>query len=164
MTLPQRVDIAREHGPFRLFSVDGGHTFDHVVKDLAFAQDTLAQGGVIMAEDYMHSHWPAVTEGVHHFITGGARVKPFLHTGNKLFLCLASAHGDYFRPFKERYGQMHRHKVARMWGWDTLVVTNRSGASDIPRAGASRRRHFQGTGLPVTMPKASPIPPRRYLG
>lgn len=126
LTLNDRIDIGRQHGPFRLFSVDGGHTIDHVINDLAFAQDTLTGGGVIMADDYFHSHWPGVTEGVHHFITlGTSKVKPFLHFGNKLFLCPVSVHAHYVRMFNERMGKLPRHRMVKMFGWDTLAVSNR---------------------------------------
>jgi hypothetical protein len=126
LTLPERIDICRQHGPFRLFSVDGGHTVDHVINDLAFAQDTLALGGVIMADDYFHSHWPGVTEGVQNFVAHGtSKVKPFLHIGNKLFLCPVSVHAQYVHSMNDRMGQMPQHKLARMFGWDTLAVLNR---------------------------------------
>jgi hypothetical protein len=126
LTLAERIDIGRQHGPFRLFSVDGGHTIDHVINDLAFAQDTLAMGGVIMADDYFHSHWPGVTEGVQHFVTlGTSKIKPFLHLGNKLFLCPVSVHTHYVRIFNERFGKLPQHKLVKMFGWDALAIVNR---------------------------------------
>lgn len=126
LTLTERIDIGRQHGPFRLFSVDGGHTVDHVINDLAFAQDTLSPGGVIMADDYFHSLWPGVTEGVQRFITlGTSKMKPFLHVGNKLFLCPVSVHAHYIRIFNERMGKLPKHKIVKMFGWDALAVSNR---------------------------------------
>jgi hypothetical protein len=126
LTLFERVDIGRQHGPFRLFSVDGGHTVDHVMNDVAFAQDTLAPGGVIMVDDYFNAHWPGVNEGLQNFVASGkSKVKPFLFVGNKLFMCSVSFHKHYLRVFTDRLASVPRHKVVRMLGWDTLAYSDR---------------------------------------
>jgi hypothetical protein len=128
LTIADRVDICRQHGPFRLFSVDGGHTVDHVVNDLTFAQDTLAPGGVIAADDYFNPHWPGVTEGVQKFLARStSKVKPFLFIGNKLFLCSVSVHAQYLRIFVDRMGALPLHKTVRILGWDTLAVMTTAG-------------------------------------
>ena len=80
MTLDQRVAVARDHGPFRLFSIDGGHTVQHALNDLLTAQDMLADGGVVLLDDIFHRHWPGVTEAVGLFYSGYVpRIAPFLH-------------------------------------------------------------------------------------
>ena len=122
LTLSERIDIGRQHGPFRIFSVDGGHTVDHVVSDMTFAQDTLALGGVIMVDNYFRAHWPGVTEGLQNFVARGtSKVKPFLFVGNKLFLCSVSVHEHYLSVFKDHMGGAPNHKLVRILGWDTLA-------------------------------------------
>jgi SAM-dependent methyltransferase len=131
LTIADRIDICRQHGPFRLFSIDGGHTADHVENDLAFAQDTLAPGGVIIADDYLHPHWHGVTEGVQNFVARRtSKMKPFLFIGNKLFLCSVSVHARYLQTFANRMGSQPRCKMVGILGWQTLAVLPTHGVID----------------------------------
>jgi hypothetical protein len=63
LTATDKADIMREHGPFRLFSVDGCHTAEHTYNDLLTAQDFMAPGGVVILDDYMQPHWPRRDRG-----------------------------------------------------------------------------------------------------
>lgn len=90
--------LAWAGGPYRLFSVDGGHAMDVALHDLRQANAVLAEGGVIMVDDYFDPKFPGVSEAVSRFflLSGEARVVPFLITGNKLFLA-TTAHGALYR-------------------------------------------------------------------
>ena len=79
--------------PVRLFSVDGGHTREHVLNDLAIAQEVVSAGGVVMLDDFFGPHWPSVTEGFYAYMTGvNRRLAPFLFFENKLYLTTVSDH------------------------------------------------------------------------
>jgi hypothetical protein len=71
--------------PVRLFSVDGGHTEDVVFSDMKLAEATLADGGVVIADDVFHERWPGVAVATLRYLQNGARLAPFAIGFNKVF-------------------------------------------------------------------------------
>ena len=123
LTLRERVEINVQFGPFRLFSVDGGHTRQHALNDLLLAQDLLAPGGVIWVDDYYNRHWPGVAEGVGRFFTGhDARVAPFMFGHNKLCLTHLASHKALLDRCVERFSGYDNFKLVRMYDFDAVVV------------------------------------------
>ena len=124
ITIDQRVAIARDHGPFRLFSVDGGHTVQHALNDLLMAQDMLADGGVVLLDDVFHRHWPGVTEAVGLFYSKYVpRIAPFLHAYNKLFLTSYTCHAHFLRYAVEVFRARPHFKAVRMFGSDVVAFS-----------------------------------------
>ena len=75
-------------GPARLFSVDGGHTAEIVENDIAIAADSLAEGGVIVMDDYFSREFPGVSEGITRFLIGHpGLLVPFALGDMRMFLC-----------------------------------------------------------------------------
>ena len=93
--------ILSKTGRVRLFSVDGGHTAHLTLNDLNLAQDCLADGGIVILDDYFNSRWPDVSVGVNRFLSRGA-LRPFAITPNKLFLTDTSEAADTYRMTIER--------------------------------------------------------------
>jgi hypothetical protein len=102
------LEVTAEHllewagGPYRLFSVDGGHPLEVALHDLRLTNAVMAEGGVIMVDDYFDPKFPGVSEAVNRFflIYGNeVRVEPFLITGNKLFLAT------------KEYGKLYREAI-----------------------------------------------------
>jgi hypothetical protein len=56
------VDLFGKNG-VKFFSVDAGHTIQHVCNDLTLVQEVLVPGGIVALDDYMSVHWPGVTGG-----------------------------------------------------------------------------------------------------
>ena len=86
-------------GPYRLFSVDGGHSMEVALHDLRLANSVMAEGGVVMVDDYFDPKFPGVSEAVNRFFLmygDEVRVEPFLITGNKLFLA-TTEYGKLYR-------------------------------------------------------------------
>lgn len=80
-------EILTRYGRFKVFSVDGGHTPEHVTNDMRIAQELTAQDGLILVDDFFSPHWPGVTEGLSAlFQSRQCRFAPFLYLENKLFL------------------------------------------------------------------------------
>ena len=82
-----------------LFSVDGGHSCEVALNDLRLAHEVLADGGVIMMDDYFDPKFPGVSEAVNRFYLLSENHRdtvPFLITGNKLFIS-TSGHGERYR-------------------------------------------------------------------
>ena len=59
-------DLVKEFGGanIRLFSIDGDHSRDGVRHDLNLAAATIADGGVILADDLFNTICPSLTEGI----------------------------------------------------------------------------------------------------
>lgn len=122
LPLAKRWEIFVENGPFRLFSIDGGHQTEHVINDLKIAVDSLAAGGVVLVDDYLNPYWPGVHEGVAKLMhSGHLPLRPFALHQNKLFMCNVTYGDSYLNPFVEEFGAGENAKVTEMFGYKTLV-------------------------------------------
>ena len=115
-------DIAARVGSkARLFSVDGGHTAAIVQHDLSVAAAGLADGGVIIADDYFNAEFPGVSEGAARFLLGCAgAIIPFAQGDSRMFLChpaLAPRYGAATR----RAGGRHFVRTGQMWGGEVAL-------------------------------------------
>lgn len=116
-------EVFEKSGPFRLFSVDGGHMAEHVINDVKIAIQYLARGGVIFVDDYLNPFWPGVHEGFCKFMFNEhPSVRPFCFHENKLFLCSHTYGESYLNEVKQRLTRVNQSKVASMFGYDVLVV------------------------------------------
>ncbi len=122
LTLLAKVELTRDRGPFRLFSVDGCHTAEHTLADLYTAQDCLSPGGVIILDDYMQPHWPGVTQAVSLFCGSVPRVAPFLYAHHKLFFVGLGWHAHFLRACAEAYGAQESAKTTSMFGSSVLTI------------------------------------------
>lgn len=86
VTAEQLLDLAG--GPYRMFSVDGGHKMEHALNDLRLANAVLSEGGIVLLDDYFDPSFPGVSEATNRFFLedDGVRIAPFLICGNKVFL------------------------------------------------------------------------------
>ncbi len=82
---------------FRLFSVDGGHSAEQTKYDLTIAADSLAEGGVVLLDDYFHTGWPEVSVGTVHFIEENRELDlvPFAIVSGKLLFTTRSHQQTY---------------------------------------------------------------------
>lgn len=72
--------------PVRLFSVDGGHTVERTLSDLALGQRCLAPAGVVILEDILNHHWLGVIAGAMRFLMHRPLLVPFAIGQNKMLL------------------------------------------------------------------------------
>jgi hypothetical protein len=56
--------LSEKIGPAQFFSIDGGHTKQHVANDYRIAEQMTSQPGIIIVDDITHPGWPGVMEGV----------------------------------------------------------------------------------------------------
>lgn len=81
---------------YRIFHIDGGHTPEHVVNDLRIAEACVVEGGVVIADDFLHPKWIGVTEGIFKYIADGASpLLPFAFGNNKMYFCF-DKHFDHY--------------------------------------------------------------------
>ncbi len=83
-------------GRLRLISVDGGHTAEITAHDLAVADGSLAEGGIIVVDDVFNEQWPGVADGVHRHFSRRPSLMPFAIGANKTYFCRPS-HRDVYR-------------------------------------------------------------------
>jgi hypothetical protein len=122
LTLLDKVELVRNRGPFRLFSVDGCHTTEHTLGDLMTAQECISPGGVIILDDYMQPHWPGVTEAAALFLDRVPRVAPFLYVHHKLFLVGHGWHAHFFDACVAAVGGWNDARVTSMYGRRVISI------------------------------------------
>lgn len=122
LTVLAKMELTRDRGPFRLFSVDGCHTVEHTLGDLQTAQDCIAPGGVIILDDYMQPHWPGVTEAVSLFCSAVPRMAPFLYAHHKLFFVGVGWHAYFYRACAEALGGHESARTTTMHGRSVLSI------------------------------------------
>ncbi len=93
LTAPQLLELGR--GPFRLFSIDGGHTAEITAHDLTTAEGALGEGGIVILDDCFNEAWPGVSDGVHRYFSQPRTIVPFAIGAGKTFFCQ--------QPFARRY-------------------------------------------------------------
>jgi hypothetical protein len=87
-------------GRVRLFSVDGGHTLQHVLNDMALAESVLSEAGVVILDDFFNPSWPEVTEGYLRYAAESRALAPFAYGDNKLFLCREAYHATFMEAMR----------------------------------------------------------------
>jgi hypothetical protein len=107
LTGPYVTDLAG--GPFRLFSIDGGHAVTVTQHDLATAEASLAPGGVIILDDYFNEIYPEVSIGTTNFFRDPRRIVPFAIGGGKVMFC----HPDYATTYAEGLRSCRKHVAER---------------------------------------------------
>ncbi|EEC44291.1 predicted protein [Phaeodactylum tricornutum CCAP 1055/1] len=131
LEIPMNWSQKRNFEPFRLVSVDAGHTELLTKNDITIASCNLLIGGIIVLDDVLHPHWLGVTEGIFnyfHEMKGNSRQQlyPFLLCNGKLFLTndLAS-HGKYYNSLKNNpVVNMFLATDATMWGGSSMFLMN----------------------------------------
>jgi hypothetical protein len=87
-------------GPFRMISVDGGHTTAVTAHDLATSEGALMEGGILILDDCFKEMWPGVVTGVERHFAQPRSVVPFALGANKTFFC--------HRPYAQNYAAVLR--------------------------------------------------------
>ena len=74
--------------PVRMVSIDGGHSAWTTYHDLVLVSCALADGGIVVLDDYFNHGWPGVTDGLFRFLhLRNHSLAPFLEvTAADLFL------------------------------------------------------------------------------
>lgn len=95
LTAKQILDSLGGRNP-AFISVDGDHGAPAVSRDLAFASEILARGGIVALDDFLNPRAIGVSEGAYRrFLQPDWRLRPFVYCANKLFLALPEFHSVY---------------------------------------------------------------------
>lgn len=105
MTLrPSDILAQSPHNGYRIISVDGGHTAEHVVNDLRLAGEILVGGAAIFVDDWMSPHWPGVHEGYNRYMSyQNGKLAPVLFTDNKLLMTTIGHQPRMVALMRERF-------------------------------------------------------------
>lgn len=87
--------------PPKVISVDGGHTVEHTINDLLFAEAIVHDMGAVMLDDILNAHWVGVIEGLVNYLQRRPTLWPVFIGFNKLILVPMSVHGRYFARFRD---------------------------------------------------------------
>jgi hypothetical protein len=98
-----------------LFSVDGGHTEELTLNDLRIAADAVADDGVVMLDDVLHSGFPGVASGLFAFAAERPNaLHPFCIGGGKLFLAKKEKQAERLQTILKAAGLRNRELMGRM--------------------------------------------------
>jgi hypothetical protein len=97
----------------RLFSVDGGHTEEIMLHDMRTAEQSIVDGGIVVADDIFNAEWPSVSVGALRYLDGGGALVPFAIGFNKVYFTGASHTSTYREVIRRAYGNRWRisHKT-----------------------------------------------------
>jgi hypothetical protein len=127
-TLLRPSDLARfSEAKFRMFSVDGGHTYDVVSSDMKLAADTLCDGGIILADDYFNYGWPDVSYAIAAFVRDDTNpIFPFAASSSKLYLTNNRTWARFYREVLATSPYPSLEKAQKMGGDEVHVFDTRS--------------------------------------
>jgi hypothetical protein len=116
------LDLAA--APVRMFSVDGGHTARTVTSDLRLAEATLADGGVVMADDVFNHEWPDVVTGTLTYLETG-RLAPFTIGFNKVLFSQPEHCARYRHAVAAAFARRASvaHKSSEFTGYQVEVLS-----------------------------------------
>ena len=93
------VDIIEEKA--RLIHIDGNHRMPYVLHDLELAAECLADGGIVVLDDFFIITWSEVTEAYFRYVHSGRNtIAPFAFGFGKLYLCGITHQKTYHAEFK----------------------------------------------------------------
>lgn len=94
--------LAADCGEIKVFSVDGCHTKQHTMADIELGAQLLANGGLLIIDDYTNDGWAGVADGTAtYFATRNIRLAPLVACFNKL-VCTTISHREiYFEAIRE---------------------------------------------------------------
>ncbi len=71
---------------YRIFHIDGGHSFQETLFDLELAASSITEKGIIIIDDPMTYVWPGVTHGIFEFLVKNNEYAAILSGFNKMVL------------------------------------------------------------------------------
>jgi hypothetical protein len=86
---------------FRFLSVDAGHTLELTLHDLMLASCVIADGGIVVLDDFINGHWLGVVQAATHFTTAQDRLVPLMWSANKLYFTTKEWHATFLKKILE---------------------------------------------------------------
>lgn len=111
-------DFSRlQFSKFRFFSVDGGHSLETTLHDLTLASCVLADGGIMVVDDFINPAWLGVPTAVFNWVSEQYHLAPFMWSNNKIYFTTVSHHFAYL-------------ELVKAWSPSILTCAGSSGAHE----------------------------------
>ncbi|MEN2994444.1 MAG: class I SAM-dependent methyltransferase [Thermodesulfovibrio sp.] len=107
---PERI-LSKVSTPFKIISIDGGHTVEHTINDLHLASVVVSEKGVIFVDDILNPLWIGVCEGVIEFLKRRPTIWPVFIAYNKCILVPMSVHHIYLQEFQNYIDSLKKIKL-----------------------------------------------------
>lgn len=93
------LDNIIKPGSLRFFSVDGGHSVEHVINDLNIANRLISNEGLVILDDVCNHSWISVMEGLCKYMMTYPTLVPIAIGFNKMWMCKLSYRDYYYEQF-----------------------------------------------------------------
>jgi phage tail protein X len=107
---------------WRMLSVDGGHSLETTLHDVSVAACTVRDGGIVIVDDWFNQEWTGVQEATYHAAHALARLVPFMHGHNKIWMTTPSHAGAYLDAARREFGCVDVHESRSSIGGSALCL------------------------------------------
>jgi hypothetical protein len=107
---------------YRMFHVDGGHSFDEAFADLNLASKALLPYGIIILDDPFRIEWPGVTEAVIEFLKKTPDFISLVIGFNKLILVRKEFHHLYSAQLDDA-NQRATYGLGLPWSYKVMALS-----------------------------------------
>ncbi len=104
----------------RWIHVDGGHLYEHVLKDLQLTADLLSEDGILVLDDFFEIRWPDVTTAFVDFMRTDTSLRPFLLVNRKIYCTRTARAAAAYRSLFEHFVQEHAQRIGTVKAWDKV--------------------------------------------
>ena len=124
----ETTQILAQFGKFRMFSIDGSHTLDHTINDFLFVERIIANGGIVLVDDYYNPYWPEVHQAIGYIYTQRrSKLAPMFYQCGKLFFTTAAYADSYQRAVCEHFRERDPSepiKLCNFYGHSIVLLDN----------------------------------------
>lgn len=109
---------------YRLFHVDGGHSYEEALADLLLAKQALRNYGVIILDDPFRHEWPGVTEAALEFLKRSTDFSALVVGFNKLLLVQDSVKDIYIKALDDN-GWRTTYGLGFPWAYKVMAFSQK---------------------------------------
>jgi len=103
----------------KIISVDGGHTVEHTISDLMFAESIVHDSGAVILDDILNCLWIGVIEGLITYLQRRPTLWPVFIGYNKLILVPMSVHFEILAALRN---DLPIGKMVNICGYSLLAL------------------------------------------
>ena len=113
--------------PLRFLHIDAGHEYHEVLEQLILFTPYLRDSGIVAMDDYQDRDFPGIAAAVLDFaeIDRPRRFVPFLASGNKMFLCLASVATTLQKALVSQPNFENTCRLSRIKDFNVLIMASK---------------------------------------
>lgn len=129
LTLPIERWMARLEQPARFVHIDGDHTRQAILADMALAGSFLCEDALVVLDDFAHDWYPDLTEGIIDALRASRNIVPVaviprsgpsVDGGTKL-VCATKPSADHYRSLLRRLFADYAPAVRTLVGHEVLI-------------------------------------------